>query len=91
MNILCKNTRVEKFQKVECRRYLGSVPECVVESLKANPGQAIKLRCPTCPPSQRFIKVFYDNANKLTWESTSETPSGNELQYDNMVISDQVG
>ena len=91
MKILCKNTRIEKFNKVECRRYLGSVPESVVEALKANPGQAIKFRCPTCPPSQRFIKVYYDNDNQLIWESTSLTPDGAELQYDNMIISDQVG
>ena len=59
--IKCQNYRVEANKSKFCGKFLAMLPECVIESLRQNPGHKIILRCPGCDSSVRWIEVYYDD------------------------------
>jgi len=92
--IKCKNDRNEKGTIKRCSRFFVFIPDCVVDALKAHPGEKIVNRCPTCPSYQRWAAVYYDRENGLVWETIEKPDSeqfDKELQFDMVMNSKQVG
>jgi hypothetical protein len=90
--VKCKNTRNENNQVVTCNRFLKALPDCVVAALKANPGEKMFSRCPTCPGYQRWIEIYYDVNRGMVIESTSKPSDfGTDLEFDTIINSEQVG
>ena len=93
--IKCHNDRVEKGKIIKCDRFLVSVPDCAIESLRNNPGEEIICRCPSCPPYQRWTAVYYDGERKqLAWRSITKPRKAdleNEQSFELIQNSQQVG
>jgi hypothetical protein len=89
--IKCNNTRNEKGQIEKCDRFLVDVPQCVVDALRRNPGERITMRCPACSLKDRWVQVYYGE-DGLTWEALVDKPDfGDELVYDSVKNSLQLG
>jgi hypothetical protein len=91
MVILCKNTRIENGEKtVPCKRFLADIPQCAIDSLKANPGEKMIFRCATCPGYDRWISVYYNSTGGAVWESSAEKPDFTvEMNFDVVFRTEQ--
>lgn len=91
MVILCQNKRIENGDKtVKCNRFLAAVPQCMIDSLKSNPGEKIILRCATCPGYDRWVSIYYTPEGELAWESSGDKPDFTvELKFDTIFLTEQ--
>lgn len=91
--IKCNNTRHSKGDIEKCDRFFIQIPDCLIEALKANPGERIITRCPTCPSYQRWTSIYYDVDRGMVWESMSDKPETfeSEMKFDVVDKSEQIG
>jgi len=90
MLITCQNERIDRSGgTVLCGRFLAEIPDRILFGLVE--GEVIKLRCPSCPSSQRFILL----KRGLTWESTGEFPEchdvENNMEFKHKLTVKQIG
>ena len=90
--IKCNNTRNEAGTVIKCDRFALIIPDCLLKSLRDNPGQKIITRCPTCPSYQRWAAIYVNSSSRLVWELIPKPENfDEELVFDDLINSLQVG
>lgn len=90
--IKCHNTRNDRGAIRKCDRFFMQLPKSCIDALKANPGEAIITRCPTCPQYQRWNKMYYDKTFGMTCETIDKPKTfDEEIKFDRIISSEQVG
>lgn len=67
--IKCRNEISVKGEKRSCDKFLAILPDCVMSTLRDNPGTAIILRCHDCPGETKWVDVLYEGQNGFTWRN----------------------
>lgn len=76
----------------ECGRKIGFLTDLQFDLLRVDPEGTI-FRCPSCPPDQRWIRVSYNEKEKMFVYSTMDKPDMSKFataKYDNIEIFEQV-
>jgi hypothetical protein len=90
--IRCRNTRLDDSGKeIQCGRVLAAIPDWMPGAMKAFQADedCLTLRCPSCPPDSRFIRVRA-TGDDLAFETMAQHPDlGDDLEITRLSICSQ--
>lgn len=93
--IKCINTHLKGGIAQECGGLLSEVGGSIEDFrtwLKMNPGvNMLTLRCHSCAPHQRFIRIYASNDGDIIWDASGEQRvAGETMLFDQTIRSEFV-
>lgn len=90
--VRCRN-RYKGMKNGRCGHIEVILTDLQIDMLKVDPEKGPIVRCPACPPEQRWAQISMDKDGKLIYTVLEKPPENlpEELEYDEEIVCEQVG